>query len=191
MIETVHKTLTAIHSGADIKEVKSVIAAHADKIKEIRKTTQRPKFTASTVTPRQRYTPTVRSVSRGSVRYNPSATFSLNQLEVTVAPRTKARGQLLSQTTSRPVRLRTKISAIPQRGVQVLEGNSLFEEAERSRVQPTRPKNFQPSQLIGITMDKYSALDRDTVEKVFLPVDVVHEGFIPIVGNSADRQVDI
>lgn len=171
MIETVHKTLTAIHSGADMKVVKSAIASHHDKLKEIRKTTVRPTPRSSTTFP-QKPRNFERPTSRGNVRYNPTvATISLNQLEVTTASRVRTRS---SSTTARPSQFRARTTKLPE--IDVLKHNSLVEDAEINT-----PKDFHPSQLIAISMG-------ETEERIFVPVESENDGFYPIIGNDAGRQ---
>jgi hypothetical protein len=163
MIETVHKTLKAVQSGANENQIRSVMAEYDRKLQEIRKNP-----------PTRATTPIPTRPSRGGVRFvmterrPPQEPMILNNKNV-------LRGRTVTTT---------KIPKSIQRPIdhEVSHLNAL-------EVPPTfnAPSDFRPSPLYGMTMDKSNEFDVEEIEKVFdtfTPSPKVQNGFFPVIENG-------
>lgn len=176
MIETVHKTLSAIHAGVDMKFVEKMLEAHRTKMQETRK---RP---PTTVGPSKPY--------RGSARFRkPATTQRANQQREVTGTRTRNISRTrntasTAQTTIKPVR-KSQRTFVTQNN-PITTYNAILEDVDMPPKQKA-PVDFKPSPLYGITMDRHSELDNDTIEKIhetLMPSTNIQNGFFPVVHNG-------
>lgn len=180
MIETVHKALSAIHSGVDMKFVEKMIESHRSRMKEVRKN---PTTTESSVATRP---------YRGSARFRKPATTptSLKDLRPTATAGTRTRNLSRTRntvtttlTTHKSVRKSPK-TLMTQTNPVINAENTLLEEVDMPPKQKA-PKDFRASPLYGITMDKDTEMDGDELDKIhetFLPPST--GGFFPVIHNG-------
>lgn len=181
MIETVHKTLSAIHSGVDMKYVEKMINSHKTRMMEMRK--HLPPPTVASESQSRPY--------RGSAKFRkpattPAARESFHFQEPGVRTRNLSRTRntgttLSSLTTHKSVRKspRTVTHAITH-------SKSLLEEIDRAPKLKV-PMNFKASPLYGITMDKFNEFDNDMIEKIhetLQPISTIQNGFFPVITNG-------
>jgi hypothetical protein len=189
MIETVHKTLKAIHSGADMRIVQSMIRSHKEKINEIRK---KPQLTTTTTT----FVPNISTTKpfRGRVRFNKPMSLSesqkhenhhQNQQQQHNVTRTRnlsrTRNTAVTQRTSRTTK-QTTVSPV----ILKLDKNIVYEELDMPPKQKA-PADFRASPLFGITMDKFNEFDNGAIEKVYetlRPSANIQNGFFPVIENG-------
>lgn len=183
MIETVHKTLSAIHSGVDIKFVEKMIESHKSRMKEIR---QNPSSTFAVVDPTRPY--------RGSATFHKPATAQPYKDD----PETQVGGtrtRNLSRTrntatthltTHKSTRKAPRTFVTQPQSNPIMNKNSLLEEVDMPP-KMKKPADFRASPLYGITMDKFNEFDGDMIEKLHdtlqSPSDT-HSGFFPVIQNG-------
>lgn len=185
MIETVHKTLSAIHSGVDMKYVEQMLESHKKNLKEMRKS-------PSTTTAVPITTPT--RPFRGRAKFNrPMTVAPTFDPTPAHAPRTRTRNlsrtrnTVTTQTTPathKPVRKspRTFVS----QANPIMNSNSVLEEVDMPP-KLKAPLEFKASPLYGLTMDKFNEFDHDMIEKIhetFQPQSDIQNGFFPVIQNG-------
>lgn len=184
MIETVHKTLSAIHSGVDIKFVEKMLESHKSRMKEIR---QNPSSTFAASEPTRPY--------RGSATFRKPATVQPSQDE----PETQVGGtrtRNLSRTrntvtthltTHKSTRKAPRTFVTQPQANPIMNSNfSLLEEVDMPPKQK-QPVNFRASPLYGITMDKFNEFDGDMIEKIHGTLQSppnTQRGFFPVIQNG-------
>lgn len=180
MIETVHKALSAIHSGVDMKFVEKMIESHRTRMKEVRKN---PTTTESSA-PTRPY--------RGSARFRKPATTPTSSQDLRPTATAGTRTRNLSRTrntvtttltTHKSVRKSPK-TLMTQFNPVINAENTLLEEVDMPPKQKG-PKDFRASPLYGITMDKDTEMDGDELDKIhetFLPPST--GGFFPVIHNG-------
>lgn len=177
MIETVYKTLSAIHSGVDIKFVEKMIESHKSRMKDIRK---KPLTTTAPVDrPTRPY--------RGSATFRKPATAQPVQMEVTgmrTRNLSRTRNTAATQTT------RKVTSKVPRTLMSqfnpFMNSNDLNEAVDMPPKQKP-PGEFKASPLYGITMDKFNEFDGDTIEKIHETLRSpakTQNGFFPVIVNG-------
>lgn len=183
MIETVHKTLSAIHKGVDIKFVEKMLESHKVRMKEMRKNppaTQKPNVESS-------------RPYRGSATFRKPATTPAQNHSDTPAEQTKVRTRNLSRTRNTPSTTQTTQKSVrksPRTSTShvnpLMNSNSLLEEVDMPPKQKP-PVDFRPSPLFGLTMDRENEFDRDMIEKIhdtLKPSADIQNGFFPVIQNG-------
>lgn len=183
MIETVHKTLSAIHSGVDIKFVEKMLESHKSRMKEIR---QNPSSTFAASEPTRPY--------RGSATFRKPATVQPAQDEPKIqvgGTRTRNLSRTRNTatthlTTHKSTRKAPRTFVTQPQANPIMNSNSLLEEVDMPPKQK-QPVNFRASPLYGITMDKFNEFDGDMIEKIHgtlqSPPNTLR-GFFPVIQNG-------
>ena len=179
MVETVYKTLSAIHSGVDIQLVEKMIESHKMKLKEIRKN---PPTTIANVTASRPY--------RGSARFRkPAIDQPIHEEPQILVNGTRTRNLSRTRGTITTHKSTTKSSRTTVTHKQVhpiISSNALLEEVDMPLKQKS-PKDFKASPFYSITMDKFNEFDGDMIDKIHetlrSPTDK-QSGFFPVIKNG-------
>lgn len=172
MVETVQKTLTAIHKGANSTVVRSVMQGYEKKLEEIRKNPQ----TRVTTIPTRAF--------RGSVKYGLAARRPPHE-PITTTHRNVLRSRSKGKTEIPRVIRTTR----PPSVLRNLQLNTL-------EIPPTlnSPLDFNPSPLYGMTMDKFNDFDAEEIEKIhetFTAPPSIQNGFFPVLENGTPSIVPV
>lgn len=174
MIETVHKTLSAIHSGVDMKLVERMIESHKSRMKKMRK--KKPTNINAT-SPTRPY----RGIARSRKPVTPSTKVAGEIRETGTRTRNLSRTRNATVTTDAP---KTKSPRTVNHASTKTETD--LEEVDMLSKFKT-PLDFKPSPLYGITMDKFNEFDREAIEKIhetLRPHSKIQNGFFPVIQNG-------
>lgn len=194
MIETVRKTLKAIHTGVDMKIIRTMIDEHQERVNELRKnppkmTVPTSRFTTATEPHHSRHHPT--RPFRGSVRFNrPSTTVnSKSSNSYPSQPRTRN----LSRTRSTTLTPNKSVRKTHQRQTIVPHAGNNNVNEELNMPPKQKPSNeFHASPLYGITVDKENNFDIQKIEQMyetFTPSKDIQNGFFPVISNGTPSTV--
>ncbi|CAG9805168.1 unnamed protein product [Chironomus riparius] len=192
MIETVHKSLKAIHAGVDMKIVKAMIDEHQERVNELRKNP--PKMTVptsrfTTEAHHSRYQPT--RPFRGNVRFNrPISTLKpKSSNSYPSQPRTRN----LSRTRSTTLTPNKSVRKTHQRQTMLPHADNINLNEELNMPLKQEPLNeFHGSPLYGITVDKENYFDIYKIEQLhetFKPSKDIQNGFFPVISNGTPSTV--
>lgn len=178
MIEMVHKTLSAIHAGVDMKFVEKMIEKHRTKMQEIQK--QPP----TTVGPSKPY--------RGSARFRKPATTQPIDQSQSESTGTRTRNISRTRTTTVVPTVRSTIKPVRQSPSRtfnnpIMSSNALILEDVDMPPKQKPPMDFRPSPLYGLTMDRHNEFDTEMIEKIhetMKPSANVQNGFFPVIQNG-------
>lgn len=185
MLETVHKTLSAIHSGVDMQLVEKMVENHRTKMKKIR---SKPQTTSAPTGPTVPF--------RGSARFRKPVTTQTPSFKHDV---THMRTRNLSRTRNTPATPVTDRSVrnLPRTAVTqppfspFMNFNSILEEVDMPPKQKA-PLDFKASPLFGITMDKDNEMDSEMIEKIHETLRAasdVQNGFFPVIQNGTPSTI--
>lgn len=185
MIKTLHKALSAIHSGVDMANVEKMIENHRVRMDEIRKN---PPIS----TPTRPY--------RGSAKFNRPTTIRDYNYNFHDSSRTR--------NISRPQRITTTTTVKPVERITMRKSPRLaitqpptpppthhptnFEFKALELPSNAAPNEFRPSQLYGITMDESHQLDIIEIEKIYKthePPKSLQNGFFPVIENGTPSTI--
>lgn len=183
MIEAVYKTLSAIHSGVDIKLVEKMIESHKSRMEANRKN---PPETVAISGPTRPY--------RGSATFRKPATNQPIHDEAQTqgtGMRTRNLSRTRStvtthQTTHKSTRKAPRTVVSHQKINPILNSNSLLEEVDMPPKQKP-PLDFRASPLFGITIDKFNDFDNDMIDKIHETLRSPtgnQNGFFPVIENG-------
>lgn len=183
IIETIHKSLSAIHSGVDIKFVEKMIDSHKSRMKVMR---QKAASTFAVAEPTRPY--------RGSASFGKPATAQPSQDEPESqvgGTRTRNLSRTRSTvtthlTTHNSTRIAPRTSMTQPQANPIVNSNSLPEEVDMPPKQKP-PVKFRASPLFGITMDKFNEFDGDTIDRIhetFQSPSNIRSGFFPVIQNG-------
>lgn len=180
MIEAVYKTLSAIHSGVDIKFVEKMIESHKTRMKENRKNAPTSVAFPSPTIP-----------YRGSARFRKPVTNQpvqdgVNFLINGTRTRNLSRTRSTHHTTHKSTRKAPRTTVTHKQINPIINSNSLPEEVDMPPKQKP-PLEFRASPLYGITMDRFNEMDTDTIEKIHETLRLpsgIQNGFFPVIQNG-------
>lgn len=183
MIETVHRTLSAIHSGVDVKLIEKMLINHQIKLKEMRK---KPTTTAGVTDPTRPY--------RGSARFRKPATTQPQDNLQTHSTRMRTRNLSRTRNTATTTHTTHKsMRKVPRTFVTqtpinhpVINSNVILEDVDMLP-KHNAPTDFKASPLFGITMDQFNEFDNDMIEKIhetLRPARNIQSGFFPVIQNG-------
>lgn len=158
MIETVHKTLTAIHSGGDFNALRTVIESQRENLKELRKipSTQTVKSTTPTYELRSQFN------SSGTTRpFRGNVKFSNTSLSLMMSQKLQQQSEVSNPPVKRFL-LRAKVTRPTKKNFKIRLINPSI-----SSQNGTSQKDFRASPLYGITMDQFSEFDSKQLEKMY------------------------
>lgn len=172
MIETVHKTLSAIHSGVDLKLVEKMLDNHRKKMNEMRKKTE-------AAGPTKPY--------RGSARFRKPETAQPVQAHSSNASGTRTRNLSRTRNTATTQTTHKSVVRKAQRTFATQPTENLLLEDVDMLPKQKAPRDFKASPLFGITMDKFNEFDNDMIDKIhetLRPSASVQNGFFPVIQNG-------
>lgn len=173
MIETLHKTLSALHAGADENIVEEMIEAHKVEMEELRNV---PTTVESIQTPPTR-------PYRGMARFKKPVTSKVSPSTQSNEMRTRNLSRFRNtptRTTQVPVQLK-----LP-RTFSTSNSDLIFEDINMPPKQKP-PADFKASPLYGLTMDRDNDFDTDKIEKIYetlRPSSQIQNGFFPVIQNG-------
>lgn len=176
MIETVHKTLSAIHAGVDMKLVEKMLDNHRKKMSEIRQNTE-------STGPTKPY--------RGSARFRRPATTHPTQVhQSSHVTGTRTRNLSRTRNTATTPTTQKSVRKVSRTGVTQPTANPFSNlPLEDINMLPKQkaPGDFKASPLYGITMDKFNEFDNDMIDKIHETLQSpksIQNGFFPVIQNG-------
>lgn len=169
MIETLHKALSAIHSGVDIKKVENFIEQHQAKLKLQKE--------SSRIKPKP---------NRGSVKFRMPEVTEFENIPLNLETMTPSTTERISGRITVKKSPRIKITTTTPQPFSDSDSGIIAEELNMPPRLKT-PVKFRPAPFYGLTMSKSLELSNEEMEKIHKTFQLpksLQNGFFPVIENG-------